>query len=245
MLHSSLSSGRQWQALKQALKTQFQVLNPDLMGYGTHAGLYPTPMQLADEAKQLWPLLEGKSTGSVILVGHSFGGALALHLARTKPELFKAVLVFEPVAFHLLKTEAPDLYQEVQQLSLQMKKLQPEDAAALFIDYWQGDYYFNTLPDMMRQKLARQVGKVSADFEALSGEAVTLVDYARSIQCPVLLLSGEQSQLSAKRLALMLAEALPQAEFRQLKTGHMGPVTHSDLVNTVLLEFIQHHQALQ
>lgn len=57
MLHSSLSSGRQWQVLKQALKTQFQVLNPDLMGYGTHTGRYPTPMQLADEAKLLWPLL--------------------------------------------------------------------------------------------------------------------------------------------------------------------------------------------
>lgn len=239
MLHSSLSSGCQWQGLKLALKAHYQVLNPDLLGYGSNTESYPRPMQLADEARQLWPLLEGKPAGSVILVGHSFGGAVALHMARTRPELFKAVLVFEPVAFHLLKAAQPALYQQVQQLSQQMLDLIPKDAATLFIDYWQGDGYFSHLPDLMQQKLTGQVGKVAADFEALSAEPATLTDYAAAIQCPVLLLSGEQSQLSAQRLATILAGALPCVEFRTVKTGHMGPVTDAELVNSVLLEFIQ------
>ena len=239
MLHSSLSSGRQWQGLKLALKTDFQVLNPDLIGYGTNTSSYPSPMRLADEASLLWPLLDGKPVGSVILVGHSFGGALALHIARMRPELFKAVVLFEPVAFHLLKTAEPALYQEVQQLSSQMHQLRDEEAAALFIDYWQGQGCFAGLPHVMQQKLTLQVGKVSADFEALSGEPATLHDYA-AIQCPVLLLSGEQSQLSAKRLATLLAEALPQVKFQTIKTGHMGPVTDAELVNAVVLQFIQH-----
>ncbi|MDF3126371.1 alpha/beta hydrolase [Rheinheimera sp. 1928-s] len=239
MLHSSLSSGRQWQGLKLALKADFQVLNPDLLGYGSNTASYPRPMQLADEANQLWPLLEGKPAGSVILIGHSFGGAIALHMARTRPELFKAVLLFEPVAFHLLKTTEPGLYQQVQQLSQQMLSISPQDAAALFIDYWQGDGYFANLPDVMQQKLAGQVGKVAADFEALSDEPATLTDYAGAIHCPVLLLSGEQSQLSAQRLAKILAGALPSVEFQTVKTGHMGPVTDAELVNSVLLEFIR------
>lgn len=242
MLHSSLSSGRQWQSLKLALKAQYQVLNPDLLGYGSNTEKYPRPMQLADEAKKLWPLLDGKAAGSVILVGHSFGGALALHMARTRPELFKAVLVFEPVAFHLFKSTDPALYQQVQQLSQQMLNVSAKDAAELFIDYWQGDEYFNHLPDVMQQKLTAQVGKVAADFEALSGEPATLIDYATAIHCPVLLLSGEQSQLSAQRLAVMLAGVLPCVEFQTVKTGHMGPVTDAELVNTILLEFIQRLQ---
>lgn len=243
MLHSSLSSGRQWQGLKLALKTDYQVLNPDLLGYGSNTAIYPRPMQLADEASLLWPLLEGKPAGSVILIGHSFGGAIALHMARTRPELFKAVLLFEPVAFHLLKTAEPALYQQVQQLSLQMLSISPQDAAALFIDYWQGDGYFANLPDVMQKKLTGQVGKVAADFEALSDEPATLADYAEAIHCPVLLLSGEQSQLSAQRLAVMLADFLPCVEFQTVKTGHMGPVTDAELVNSVLLEFIQRLQA--
>ncbi len=242
MLHSSLSSGRQWQSLKLALKAQYQVLNPDLLGYGSNTEKYPSPMQLADEAKQLWPLLDGKAAGSVILVGHSFGGAVALHMARTRPELFKAVLLFEPVAFHLLKATEPVLYQQVQQLSQNMLSLNPPQAAELFIDYWQGDEYFSHLPDVMQQKLIAQVGKVAADFEALSGEPATLTDYATTIQCPVLLVSGEQSQLSAQRLAVMLAGSLPCVEFQTVKTGHMGPVTDAELVNTILLEFIQRLQ---
>jgi len=239
MLHSSLSSGRQWQGLKLALKTQYQVLNPDLTGYGSNTSDYPRPMQLSDEAEHLWPLLEANPAGSVILIGHSFGGAVALHMARTRPELFKAVVLFEPVAFHLLKTTQPALYRQVQQLSQQMLILGAAQAATLFIDYWQGDGYFTNLPDVMQQKLMGQVGKVAADFEALSGEPATLTDYATAIHCPVLLLSGEQSQLSAQRLATMLAGALPCAEFRTVKTGHMGPVTDAELVNPIVLQFIQ------
>lgn len=239
MLHSSLSSGRQWQGLKLALKAGYHVLNPDLLGYGSNTARPPRPMQLADEAKQLWPLLEGKPAGSVILIGHSFGGAIALHMARTRPELFKALVLFEPVAFHLFKDTEPAMYLQVQQLSQQMLSISSQDAAALFIDYWQGDSYFRHLPAVMQQKLATQVGKVAADFEALSGEPATLSDYATAIHCPVLLLSGEQSQLSAQRLATMLAGALPCVEFQTVKTGHMGPVTDAELVNSVLLEFIQ------
>ena len=245
MLHSSLSSGRQWQGLKLALKADYQVLNPDLLGYGSNTSSYPRPMQLTDEANQLWPLLEGKPAGSVILIGHSFGGALALHMARTRPEIFKALLVFEPVAFHLLKTAEPALYLQVQQLSQQMLSINPQDAAALFINYWQGDGYFSHLPAVMQQKLTTQVGKVAADFEALSGEPATLNDYATAIHCPVLLLSGEQSQLSARRLATMLAGALPCVEFQTVKTGHMGPVTDAELVNSILLEFIQRLSGLE
>jgi len=243
MLHSSLSSGRQWQSLKLALKADYQVLNPDLLGYGNNTASYPRPMQLADEAKVLWPLLEGKPAGSVILVGHSFGGAVALHMVRTRPELFKAVLLFEPVAFHLLNTADTFLFQQVQHLSQQMLSVSAEAAAELFIDYWQGAGYFSHLPAVMQQKLSTQVGKVAADFEALSTEPATLAHYAEAITCPVLLLSGEQSQLSAQRLASILAEALPVAEFMQMKTGHMGPVTDTELVNSVLLEFIQRLQA--
>lgn len=243
MLHSSLSSGRQWQGLKLALKADYQVLNPDLLGYGNNTEHYPRPMQLADEAKQLWPLLAGKAKASVILIGHSFGGAVALHMARSQPELFKAVLLFEPVAFHLLKTADPVLYQQVQHLSQHMQSVSAEQATELFIDYWQGAGYFRQLPAVMQQKLSAQVEKVAADFEALNAEPATLAQYSEAIVCPVLLLSGEQSQLSAQRLASILAEALPAAEFRQVKTGHMGPVTDAELVNSMLLEFIQRLQA--
>jgi pimeloyl-ACP methyl ester carboxylesterase len=117
MLHSSLSSGRQWQSLKVALKNQFEVLNPDLLGYGSNDLSYPRPMRLSDEAEHLWPLLTEKSAGSVVLIGHSFGGAIALHMARIRPELFKAVVLFEPVAFHLLKATEHALHQQVQKLS--------------------------------------------------------------------------------------------------------------------------------
>jgi len=45
-LHCSLGSGRQWAKLAQELGTRFQVLAPDISGYGNHVGSTDLPMTL-------------------------------------------------------------------------------------------------------------------------------------------------------------------------------------------------------
>src|SRR5690606_20764351 len=141
----------------------------------------------------------------------------------------KALLLFEPVAFHLLAqqqgAEERLLIQEVLQLSAQLPLLQPVQAAELFVDYWQQPGYFSALPDLMQQKMASQIWKVGADFEALISEPATLADYGRAIHGPVLLLTGRHSRRSAVRISELLATVLPQAVRAQTDTGHMGPVS--------------------
>jgi pimeloyl-ACP methyl ester carboxylesterase len=64
------------------------------------------------------------------------------------------------------------------------------------------------------------------------------------LQCPVLLLTGSASPLSSRAVARRLAGALPNVEVLELKgLGHMAPVTHPQLVNPCIAQFLEQHRS--
>src|SRR4051812_4495011 len=80
-LHCSAGSGRQWAGVARSLGDRFTVIAPDLLGADDAA---PWPLDRAvsldDEVAHLAPWLEAHPEG-VHLVGHSYGGAVALQVA--------------------------------------------------------------------------------------------------------------------------------------------------------------------
>lgn len=247
-----MSSHRQWQPLVAELRQDHLCIVPDLQGYGVPArkvlGNFATrDYQMADEAAAVIDAIaELQLEQPVSIVGHSFGGALALHLAMTKPFAIKELVLFEPVAFHLLKANDqptfPQLLAEVQALAEQLPKLSYQDAAMVFIDYWQFDGFFSGLPLRMQQNLAEQVAKVTLDFQALIGEPLQLADYQR-LDLPVLLLTGSKSRRSAQSISELLHASIPGSALRQVATGHMGPVTDPALVNSEICSFLRRGMA--
>lgn len=241
LLHSSMSSHRQWLALAGTLSTTHCCYLPDLAGYGTEPLPVLQPWSLAAEAELLLAALpDAVKAQSLDLIGHSYGGALALHLARTQKLQIRKLVLFEPVAFHLLPQlpGASALWQEVRTLADALPQLDAAQAAGRFIDYWQHQGFFAGLPVRMQQQLAAQVAKVTLDFQALSQEPASLADYAAAVHCPVLLLSGSHSRQSAQRISAALRSALSDVGLQRLECGHMGPVTHPDLVNKPVTDFL-------
>lgn len=245
-LHSSLSSHKQWLPLAALLSKDYQLLLPDLLGYGGNQAVEyaanPAHSLAIESAALLAQLPSSFRHQPITLIGHSFGGALALHLARSGQLKLKAMVLYEPVAFHLLavstRTEARVLAAEVQALAKRMSDRMPVEAAQLFVDYWQQQDYFSQLPARMQQQMAGQVWKVPQDFSALISEAATLADY-QQIQCPILLLQGSRSRRSALLIAELLALGWPKARVETLPAGHMGPVTAAALVNARIEEFLR------
>ena len=110
LLHSSGSSSAQWRALAERLGDRYRVIAPDLYGYGGTAH-WPggRPFHLECEAEIVLALLE-RVNDRAHLVGHSYGGAVALHVAGSRCDLLRSLTLIEPVAFNLLrKSDAPAL----------------------------------------------------------------------------------------------------------------------------------------
>ncbi|WP_417688475.1 alpha/beta fold hydrolase [Pseudidiomarina sp.] len=240
LLHSSQSNTSQWRALIQQLQADYDIIGVDLIGYGQAPKAEVEQVEAFRFSDEVPRIVNGVTEliGSkpVTLIGHSYGGALVLKLALENLLNVQAVAVFEPVAFHVLEANEP-ARQEIEAIATQMDANDPVGSTATFVDYWNQPGFFAALPEKVQQLMASQAQKVAMDFAALMGEPHKLVDYSKLTQ-PVLLLTGSKTQHSAKRVAEQLQRVLPDVRIKQLDCGHMGPLTHPQLVNPELCGFI-------
>src|SRR5690606_31550784 len=71
-----------------------RVLAPDLRGHGRSTALPPWDFETV--VADLADLLRAETDGPVEVAGHSFGGASAVHLSASHPELVRALVLLDP-----------------------------------------------------------------------------------------------------------------------------------------------------
>lgn len=240
LLHSSASSGSQWRSLYGLLESDFEVLAPDLYGYGASADWSGRkPLRLADEAAAVSVLL-GNEDKPVHIVGHSYGGAVALKLALEPRIRLQSLTLIEPVAFYLLQrdTQEAELYDEVCRIGDSVRQsIACGDywgAMGRFIDYWNGSGTWDRLAEDKRAALAARAPKVALDFYTTTTEDTSLSVYC-SIAAPALILRGERTPAPTRRIADLLAQTIPGSDYQTVPgAGHMAPLTHADFVNATI-----------
>jgi pimeloyl-ACP methyl ester carboxylesterase len=236
LLHSSAGTRGQWRSLTELLDGKRRVLAPDLRGYGESAAR-PGQPDLADEAA-IVGALAARAGGLIDLVGHSYGGAVALRFALEQPELVRSLTLIEPVAFHLLSQDWAGrdwLLAEVQAIAAAVGRDRNGTGMSRFVDYWNGSGTWAGLPEDKRSGLAGCAATVAENFAATVAEAIPLETY-RQIQAPVLLLRGAQSPAPARRIVALLGSTLPNVRMVTVAgAGHMLPLTHRELVNAEIL----------
>lgn len=228
-LHSSASGARQWEPWREFLPDAVELVAPELIGYEDGGGWSPAAsLELADEAQRLAPLLE-REPGGVHLLGHSYGGAVALELALRWPQRVRSLTLYEPVRFGLLQAPGTRaLRAEVLALGQAVSALVHEqrlrEAAERFVDYWSGAGAWEACNGRRRAGIAQAMPKVMAEFGALFADAVPVHAWRR-LAMPVRLLCGSRSPAPTQRIAELLAQVCPRATLQRLEgLGHMGPV---------------------
>lgn len=244
-LHANASHSAQWRSLMTQLSTGYRVLAPDSFGAGQSPD-WPSDrvISLSDEVALLAPVI-AQISASFALVGHSYGAAVALKLAMTYPDQVHALVLYEPTLFSLIDAEGPSpneadgIRHTVATAAAALDAGNAHLAAQTFIDYWMGAGSWDKTPAERQPAIANSVVNVRRWAHALFTEPTPLSDFAK-LDIPVLCMTGGQSTLPAHGAARRLLSVLPHAVHREFpELGHMGPITHPELVNRAIEAFVR------
>jgi pimeloyl-ACP methyl ester carboxylesterase len=230
LVHSGGFSGRQWRKLGELLAPTHEVLAPDLLGYGVNPWPAPRPFHFRQDVEYLADLLRGQRAD---VVGHSYGGFLALQLALAHPELVDRIAVFDPVGFNVLTAD-----ERAAGFSGIRDRYEPDadgvDEAwlASFVDWWNGPSSWETLAPVTQAAFRAVSWKLSQEVSSLMADRES--DYAR-IAAPTTILGAGKSPAAERQTVARLAEVIPGARLELFPDlGHMGPITAADRVNPVI-----------
>ncbi|OBK74267.1 alpha/beta fold hydrolase [Mycobacterium sp. 1274761.0] len=93
-IHGLTGHGLRWRNLATQHLPGCSVLAPDLIGHGRSS--WEAPWTLDANVAALADLLVAQTTRPVVVVGHSFGGAVALKLAVARPDLVASLVLLDP-----------------------------------------------------------------------------------------------------------------------------------------------------
>jgi pimeloyl-ACP methyl ester carboxylesterase len=230
LLHCSSGSSAAWLPVMSHLGQDYRVLAPDLLGYGRSAPWLRDATLVPDGELGVVETLLDVAGRPVHLVGHSYGGTVALGAARRFPRQIASLTLIEPVAFHLLRrADGLDGWREIAALAERHLALVGEgrDAAAAeaFVTYWMGPKAWQQIPDAARDSAVRTAAKVAAEWRLMFAasddlEAIAVID------TPTLLICGGRTRTPARRVVEILRRALPHTQHHEIvDAGHMSPLT--------------------
>jgi pimeloyl-ACP methyl ester carboxylesterase len=103
LVHSSVSGARQWRRLIDDLKADYHVRAVNLFGYGKTAPWSSAAPQSLDDQARLVEAALPANAAAISLVGHSFGGSVAMKVAARLPGRIARLALLEPNPFYLLR----------------------------------------------------------------------------------------------------------------------------------------------
>lgn len=246
-VHAGGSDGSQWRGVGQSLAGAWRILAIDLYGHG-RSGAPPGLATIGlDECALPVIALVRQCAGKVHLVGHSFGGAVALRAALAARERLASLTLIEPNSFTLLRQAGEhDLYadirREAEHFMGAVQRDAGEEALERFVNFWNGaPGMWTTLPEHVRTDLLGRAKPIAAGWHALLADP-TLAEECRQFGLPTLVMHGRRTIPAFHRLTELLAELLPDSRRVSIEgAGHMSPVTHPQPVAEAIAGFLAKH----
>lgn len=245
VLHGSVSSGRQWNSLREYIHGSFRVIAPDLPGYGKSRSVM-TGGDMNTMLQALVPVLR-RQNQPVHLVGHSFGGAIATRLALQFPELVCSLTVIEPTVFNYVwrdtaynRIDLERVFDLVHRMESAIDAGDNWSAMGRFIDFWNGPGAFRRTSTRLATRLAPFAAQVVQDFATLNSDTSTWRDLT-DIACPVFVMSGSRSPQEIRKVTDQYARSIPNSRHTVVAgAGHMVPLTDPHIVDVAVRKFLVH-----
>jgi len=227
LLHSGAGEARDWRRVIAGLPG-YRCAALDFYGCGgTPAWPGPGAFTIDDQVSLAAEV--ARSLGAPVhLLGHSYGGAIALRLAITHPGLVRTLALVEPQCYPLLRENRDPLFEISLSLWNRIRHAfeggEPERGWRRFVDFYSGEGFWDRLRPEVR---ARFLATSPIERWAVMFSNPTTLDDLSRVQAPALVLCGEATTAPERRMCEVVAAALPRASLGVIPTaGHMSPITH-------------------
>ncbi len=244
LVHSSVSGARQWRRLMDDLKDRFRLRAVNLYGYGKTPAWPAGAIQSLDDQARLVEAALPPDAGEIHLVGHSFGGSVAMKVAARLPGRVGRLVLLETNPFHLLaQSGRTAAFAEAMALRNCIKtsgaRGEWATAAERFADYWGGAGTWRDMPSERRTAFAQALEPNYFEWDAVMNETTSAEQWARLLPPATLLAHDPGTVLPIREIAAILHNACPAWSCRELPgAGHMAPLTRPDLVNPLVRSFL-------
>lgn len=182
--------------------------------------------------------------GPIDLIGHSFGGTVALRMALERPELLRSLVLIEPVLFAAARADEAPEYRDFiiahQAFEAMMRAGDLRAAAQHFQSIWGDGRDFDAAPKSVQRYIMDRLHLILAQTDALHKDTAGIMGYLRleAMGLPVLLISGAESPPIVSAITRALASRLPNVTQVTIKGArHMAPITHPQQVAAALHGF--------
>jgi pimeloyl-ACP methyl ester carboxylesterase len=228
LLHGQPGGLWDWDEVVAAVGDDVRTIAIDRPGYGRTSA---PPGGLAWNAEVAAELLDELALGPALIVGHSWGGGVALALARQRPDLVSGLVLLASIGTRgsVGRTDralaaplvGPVLSRAALRASALALSLEPVRRRAPGVD---------KLPETTVSRIVRQMGDrrsgsaFAVEQRALVREIDDLDAALPGITVPAFVLVGDEDRVVGPRSVADLASRLPGAELVSLPgTGHVLP----------------------
>jgi pimeloyl-ACP methyl ester carboxylesterase len=245
-IRCSGSLGASWRSLTNQAASDVALNSPGLLHYDI--GQRRTggrPLSLSDEAAPIVDLIDG-CDGPVHLVGHCYGGAVALRAARQRPHRLASLALYEPWALHVLKTighGGRSALAEIRALARDAQRAARDGfsihGAQKLVDYWHGLGAWFRMGADRRSAIGRFIPEACLELGAAAAETTPLAAYRR-FGFPVLLLQREAAREPVRLIAYQLVRAISGAVVQTVPDdGRSGPFADADSLLAMLVAHVR------
>lgn len=222
-LHCMLASGGAWRGVQAALPDAAMIC-PDQPGHGRapewDGGAF------MDQALAL--ALDAAPEGAFDLIGHSYGGCVALRLLADHPGRVRSLTLVEPVMF---AAADPDLCATqrdgMASFRTNLDAGDRDAAAQAFTDDWGDGTGWDAVPERQRVYIRDRIHLIEASGPGIMDDIHRVLDRLPRNAPPVSIVVQHDAPDIVTGIANGLCARMPQATITKIGAGHMIPMANA------------------
>ena len=246
MIHGVAASLHDWDDLIPELTREgYASYALDLLGHGDS----PKPKSRAYRIEWLFEhflrwITSLRLTEPAVLIGHSLGGYIALEYARRFSAWTRSLVLVNP--FYSRLQLPPLLRRSYSNRNLRgvIAEKTPQwmfraivDVTSRAMGHSAGALH--SLPEHIRAQTALDYTRTAPGVYSIPSLLADLTEYLPSISVPTLVVWGDRDQTLAPSSFPKLVEAMPRAEGRSIRAGHVPHQSNAEEFNSAVLDFLK------